>query len=152
MNATWRLLAILILGGAGCRSVPTGPAPGTHVPSQAPVAVAKEDVTDLPGIGGNVKQGTLDGFDHEVGVAIGSKMAEQLMREDDKRPRVVIDANGHEKKKIEALRAIIKTWQAREFFPTVFKENITNLDAKFFNRLKTISGKPWRKNRQALCA
>ena len=52
MNATWRLLAILILGGAGCRSVPTGPAPGTHVPSQAPVAVAKEDVTDLPGIGG----------------------------------------------------------------------------------------------------
>ena len=35
---------------------------------------------------------------------IATKMAEQLMREDDKRPRVVIDANGHEKKKIEALR------------------------------------------------
>ena len=35
---------------------------------------------------------------------VATKMAEQLMREDDKRPRVVIDANGHEKKKIEALR------------------------------------------------
>ena len=40
--------------------------------------VHEQDLKALPGISGNVKQGTLDGFDREVGVAIGSKMAEQL--------------------------------------------------------------------------
>ena len=35
---------------------------------------------------------------------VATKMAENLMREEKERPRVVIDANGHEKKKIDALR------------------------------------------------
>ena len=35
---------------------------------------------------------------------LATKMTEQLMPENKERPRVVIDANGHEAKKIEALR------------------------------------------------
>jgi lipoprotein-releasing system permease protein len=40
--------------------------------------IREADIKRLPGIAGNVKLGTLDGFDHLNGVAIGSKMAEQL--------------------------------------------------------------------------
>ena len=36
------------------------------------------DLEKLPGIAGNVKLGTLDGFDESGGVAIGAKMAENL--------------------------------------------------------------------------
>jgi lipoprotein-releasing system permease protein len=40
--------------------------------------IREADIKRLPGIAGNVRQGTLDGFDQVKGVAIGSKMAEQL--------------------------------------------------------------------------
>jgi lipoprotein-releasing system permease protein len=40
--------------------------------------IREKDIKQLPGIAGNVKQGTLDGFDTGEGVAIGQKMAETL--------------------------------------------------------------------------
>ncbi len=40
--------------------------------------IREADNKQLPGIAGNVRQGTLEGFDHLNGVAIGAKMAEQL--------------------------------------------------------------------------
>ena len=40
--------------------------------------VREADIKRLPGIAGNVRRGTLDGFDASGGVAIGAKMAEQL--------------------------------------------------------------------------
>ena len=36
------------------------------------------DIKTLPGIAGNVKHGTLDGFDTSAGVAIGARLADQL--------------------------------------------------------------------------
>jgi len=40
--------------------------------------IKEEDIKKLPGIAGNVKLGTLDGFDATTGVAIGQRMAETL--------------------------------------------------------------------------
>ena len=40
--------------------------------------IREEDIKRLPGIAGNVRRGTLEGFDTAGGVAIGAKMAEQL--------------------------------------------------------------------------
>jgi lipoprotein-releasing system permease protein len=40
--------------------------------------IREADIKRLPGIAGNVRRGTLDGFDAGGGVAIGAKMAEQL--------------------------------------------------------------------------
>ena len=40
--------------------------------------IREADIKRLPGISGNVRRGSLDGFDAAEGVAIGSKMAEQL--------------------------------------------------------------------------
>ena len=40
--------------------------------------IKEEDIKKLPGIAGNVKLGTLDGFDTTTGVAIGQRMAESL--------------------------------------------------------------------------
>lgn len=40
--------------------------------------IKEEDIKKLPGIAGNVKLGTLDGFDTTTGVAIGQRMAETL--------------------------------------------------------------------------
>ena len=40
--------------------------------------IRQEDVVRLPGIAGNVKQGTLDDFDSAGGVAIGRRMADTL--------------------------------------------------------------------------
>ena len=40
--------------------------------------IREADIKQLPGIAGNVRQGTLEGFDQLNGVAIGAKMAEQL--------------------------------------------------------------------------
>ena len=40
--------------------------------------IREADIKRLPGIAGNVRRGTLDGFDTAGGVAIGAKMAEQL--------------------------------------------------------------------------
>ena len=40
--------------------------------------IREADIKRLPGIAGNVRSGTLDGFDATGGVAIGAKMAEQL--------------------------------------------------------------------------
>ena len=40
--------------------------------------IREEDLKRLPGIEGNVRAGTLEGFDRAEGVAIGSKMAENL--------------------------------------------------------------------------
>ncbi len=40
--------------------------------------VRERDLKMLPGIGANVKQGTLDGFDSSEGVAIGQRMADNL--------------------------------------------------------------------------
>lgn len=40
--------------------------------------IREADIKRLPGIAANIKLGTLDGFDQVKGVAIGSKMAEQL--------------------------------------------------------------------------
>ena len=40
--------------------------------------IREADIKRLPGIAGNVRRGSLDGFDAAEGVAIGSKMAEQL--------------------------------------------------------------------------
>ncbi len=40
--------------------------------------IREADVKRLPGIAGNVKLGTLDGFDHAGGVAIGQRIAENL--------------------------------------------------------------------------
>ena len=40
--------------------------------------IREADIKRLPGIAGNVRRGTLDGFDASGGVAIGAKMAEQL--------------------------------------------------------------------------
>ncbi len=40
--------------------------------------VAEADIKRLPGIVGNVKQGTLEGFDEAGGLAIGQRMAETL--------------------------------------------------------------------------
>ena len=40
--------------------------------------IREADIKRLPGIAGNVKFGTLDGFDSAEGVAIGAKMAETL--------------------------------------------------------------------------
>ena len=40
--------------------------------------IREADIQRLPGIAGNVRRGTLDGFDASGGVAIGAKMAEQL--------------------------------------------------------------------------
>ncbi len=40
--------------------------------------IREADIKRLPGIAGNVKLGTLDGFDHAGGVAIGQRIAENL--------------------------------------------------------------------------
>jgi lipoprotein-releasing system permease protein len=40
--------------------------------------IREADIKRLPGIAGNVRRGTLEGFDTAGGVAIGAKMAEQL--------------------------------------------------------------------------
>lgn len=40
--------------------------------------IKQEDIVKLPGIAGNVKQGTLDDFDTAGGVAIGRRMADSL--------------------------------------------------------------------------
>ena len=40
--------------------------------------IREADIKRLPGIAGNVRSGTLDGFDTTGGVAIGAKMADQL--------------------------------------------------------------------------
>ena len=40
--------------------------------------IREEDIKRLPGIAGNVRRGTLEGFDTAGGVAIGAKRAEQL--------------------------------------------------------------------------
>ena len=40
--------------------------------------IREADIQRLPGIAGNVRRGTLEGFDTAGGVAIGAKMAEQL--------------------------------------------------------------------------
>ena len=40
--------------------------------------IREADIKRLPGIAGNVRRGSLDGFDAAEGVAIGAKMAEQL--------------------------------------------------------------------------
>jgi lipoprotein-releasing system permease protein len=40
--------------------------------------VREKDIKRLPGIGGNVRLGTLDGFDTSEGVAIGQRMADNL--------------------------------------------------------------------------
>ena len=40
--------------------------------------IRESDIKRLPGIAGNVRRGTLEGFDTAGGVAIGAKMAEQL--------------------------------------------------------------------------
>ncbi len=40
--------------------------------------IRQEDIVHLPGIAGNVKQGTLDDFDNAGGVAIGRRMADTL--------------------------------------------------------------------------
>lgn len=40
--------------------------------------IRQQDITKLPGISGNVKQGGLDDFDTAGGVAIGRRMADQL--------------------------------------------------------------------------
>ena len=40
--------------------------------------IREVDIKRLPGIAGNVRRGSLDGFDTAGGVAIGAKMAEQL--------------------------------------------------------------------------
>jgi lipoprotein-releasing system permease protein len=40
--------------------------------------VRESDIKRLPGIAGNIKLGTLDGFDHAGGVAIGQRIAENL--------------------------------------------------------------------------
>jgi lipoprotein-releasing system permease protein len=40
--------------------------------------ITEADIKKLPGIAGNVKVGTLDGFDESGGVAIGQRMAENL--------------------------------------------------------------------------
>ncbi len=40
--------------------------------------IREDDIKRLPGIAGNVRRGTLEGFDTAGGVAIGAKMAEQL--------------------------------------------------------------------------
>ena len=40
--------------------------------------IREADIKRLPGIAGNVRRGTLEGFDAAGGVAIGAKMAEQL--------------------------------------------------------------------------
>ena len=40
--------------------------------------IREVDIKRLPGIAGNVRRGTLEGFDTAGGVAIGAKMAEQL--------------------------------------------------------------------------
>ncbi len=40
--------------------------------------IREADIKRLPGIAGNVRRGSLDGFDVSEGVAIGAKMAEQL--------------------------------------------------------------------------
>ena len=40
--------------------------------------VRGDDLARLPSIGNNIKQGTLEGFDHTEGVAIGRRLADQL--------------------------------------------------------------------------
>ena len=40
--------------------------------------VHEADLKRLPGVAGNIKQGTLDGFDKGEGVAVGAKLAEHL--------------------------------------------------------------------------
>jgi len=40
--------------------------------------IAESDLKRLPGIVGNVKQGTLDGFDQSGGIAIGQRLADNL--------------------------------------------------------------------------
>lgn len=57
-------------------------AAGVSSPSQQTGAlvrgVREKDIKRLPGIGSNVKFGTLDGFDASEGVAIGQRMADNL--------------------------------------------------------------------------
>ena len=40
--------------------------------------IREADLRHLPGVGANIKQGTLDGFDEGQGAAVGSKLAEHL--------------------------------------------------------------------------
>ena len=40
--------------------------------------VREEDIKSLPGIAGNMRLGTLEGFDTSAGVAIGQRMADNL--------------------------------------------------------------------------
>jgi lipoprotein-releasing system permease protein len=40
--------------------------------------IREADLRRLPGVGANIKQGTLDGFDEGQGAAVGSKLAEHL--------------------------------------------------------------------------
>ena len=65
-------LAIPMVEGAAGVSTPVSQA-GALVRG-----VREADLKKLPGIGGNVKLGTLDGFDEAGGVAIGMRMAENL--------------------------------------------------------------------------
>ena len=65
-------LAIPMVEGAAGVSSPSGQS-GALVRG-----IRQEDIGRLPGIAGNVKQGTLDGFDAGAGVAIGRRMADTL--------------------------------------------------------------------------
>ncbi len=65
-------LAIPMVEGAAGVSSPYGQA-GALVRG-----IRQEDILKLPGIAGNVKQGSLDDFDEGGGVAIGQRMADQL--------------------------------------------------------------------------
>ncbi|TDR94240.1 lipoprotein-releasing ABC transporter permease subunit [Enterovirga rhinocerotis] len=65
----------LVEGQAFASSNAGGATAGTGVLVRG---VRNEDIVKIPGIAGNIKQGTLDGFEEAAGIALGRRVAETL--------------------------------------------------------------------------